>query len=148
MDYMWRKCDICDFFKETVSWIDHKSGKATRLLSWPWVQLDQAFPDGQNRRLSPIVNLELMKNIADVILYCLLTEIQAVGNFLVGLPVRNQPQDRDFSFRQVMLHPGRLLSLLLGHERKLCEDFAGDGRMDQRLASVNRANGGDNLRGF
>jgi hypothetical protein len=75
------------------------------------LQFDQPFANGQNRGLGPVIHLQFVKDIANVVFYRLLTEIQIVGDFFVGLPVCDEAQDSDFAFGQIVFHPSRLFPL-------------------------------------
>ena len=97
----------------------------------PGVQLNESFPNGQNGGLRAIVDLELMKDVPHVVLDGLFAQVQVVGDFLVRLAICNQAEDRDLSFRQIVLDPSRLFPLLLGHQGKLRQNFARYGWVDQ-----------------
>ncbi len=54
------------------------------------IQFNESFPDGQDRGLSAVVDLELMEDIPHVVLDGLFAEVQIIGNFLVRLAIGDQ----------------------------------------------------------
>ena len=84
-----------------------------QLLLWSRFEFDESLPNSQNRGLSPVIDLKFVKDIAYVVLNRLLAEVQAVGDFFVGLAVCNQTKHGDFPFGQIVLDPRRLLALFL-----------------------------------
>ena len=67
------------------------------------VELNDPFANSHNGGLGPIVGMELMENIADMIFDGFLAEIQHIGNFFVRFAIGNQLQNRNFSFGEIML---------------------------------------------
>src|SRR5207249_9945876 len=57
-----------------------------------------------------------------------------IGDFFVGFAVGYQAEYGDFPLRQIVPGPRGLLAFAFREQRKLREDLAGHGRMDQRLA--------------
>lgn len=92
---------------------------------WPWFEFDEAFPDGENCGLRPVVDLKLMEDVSHMVLHRLFAEIQAVGDFFIGFSVRDQPQDGDFPLGQIMFNPSRLFPLFLRHEGEFGQDLTG-----------------------
>src|SRR5687768_436507 len=79
-----------------LGYVEPLSDARTRLetffniLLGSWVELDKALADGQDRCLCTIVDLQLVENIAHVILDGFLAQIQVVGDLLIRLAVRHE----------------------------------------------------------
>jgi len=62
------------------------------------VEFDQALSDGQDGRLRAVVHLQFMKDVANVVFDGLFAEVEIIGNFFIGLAVRDETQHGNFSF--------------------------------------------------
>ena len=111
---MWCDRSVQEKRQSPLSGLDVSTWQPEQQLR-PGIQLDESLPNGQDRGLSAIIDLKLMKDIPDVVLDGLFAQVQIISNFLVRLSICNQAQDRDLSFRQIVLDPPWFLSLLLGH---------------------------------
>jgi hypothetical protein len=65
----------------------------------PRIQFDESFADGKYCSLCAVVDLQLMEDVADVVLHRLLAEIEAVGDLFVGLSIRHETQHGNLAFR-------------------------------------------------
>ena len=52
------------------------------------LQFDEALAHGIEDRLGPIRDLHLLIDVADVVAYCLVADLDPVGDLLVGQPKR------------------------------------------------------------
>ena len=84
--------------------------KEIGILDLPRFQLDDALPNGEDRRLGSVVDMKFVKNIANMIFDSFLAEVQDIGNFFIGFPIRHQSQDRDFPIAQVMFQDTAFLT--------------------------------------
>jgi hypothetical protein len=73
---------------DSTDYGDHRLTN-TRCLDLARLEFDNAFSYGQNCGLGAIIDVEFMEDIADMIFDCFFTQIQDVGNFLVGFPIRD-----------------------------------------------------------
>ena len=67
------------------------------------LQFDQAFSDRQNGRLGAVVDLQLMEDVAHVVLDGLFAQVEAVRDLFVRLPVGHQSQNGDLALGEVVL---------------------------------------------
>jgi hypothetical protein len=63
---------------------------AQKILSFR-IQFDQPLPYGKNGGLCPIIDLQFMEDISNVILHGLFTEVETVGDLFVGFSIRDEP---------------------------------------------------------
>ena len=84
----------------------------------PGVEFDQALSDGQDGRLRAVVHLQFMKDVANVVFDGLLAEVEIIGNFFIGLAVRDETQHGNFSFGQIVFHPSCLFPFFLRQQKK------------------------------
>src|SRR3990172_12448988 len=95
---------------QCVSWV-HKKEKRTSCLDsnrsfdlsglGSGIQLNYALPNGMNGGLSSVINMELVKDVSDMIFDGLFRKVKIIGNLFVGFSFSYQPQDGDLPIREV-----------------------------------------------
>ena len=63
------------------------AGPTPSLQLWPRLQFDEALTNSKDSCLSAIVDLKLVENITNMVLYGFFAQIQVIRNFLIGLTV-------------------------------------------------------------
>src|SRR5438132_559306 len=51
------------------------------------IEFNQAFADGEDGSLRPVVHLQFVENVSHMVLYGLFTKVKVIGDFLVGFTV-------------------------------------------------------------
>ena len=108
-----------------------------RLVRGVGSYLCQSFTNGVKHGLATIIDVELGKDVVDVILDCLFADGKLLGDLSVGQALGDQLEYLEFPGSKVVIKR----SLLVGHGGELAHHLLGDGGSQQRLSMGHSADG-------
>lgn len=90
---------------EGVGWVDGSPSEASYSLAGG-AQSDEFLADGPDRRLRAVGDADFPQDVLDVLLDRLVTDVQRLGDLLVGQPIGQLPEDLALALGQRHLDIG------------------------------------------
>src|SRR5213592_4763716 len=131
------------FWGVRLSIVTEGSGKtrASRDSGRSSGDLEQLLPYGVDHGLHPGVQVELLQDVADVVLHRVLRDVQVLGDVSVVHALGHQPEDLHLAVGQPGCRDLGAVARGLAHRGELVQELGRHGGRDPGLAGPHRADG-------